>query len=723
MRIINYLGLHSFLLLCYINHNKRIKILRIMKRGFIRLNRSIKKNRIKIGRFLTAHGASEYTAVIILSLVIGIVAGLAAVGFHSAVNLFEGFFWSEKRSHVLTLWIVMVSLPAVGMFLQWLMSRISPEEAEKKTVLEAIKAVTIRSGVIPLKTTLFHFLAPVICIGTGNTVGPEAPAAQTGAGAVSAVGRLMGLTKGRLRIVTAAGAGAAIAGVFNTPLAGVFFAIEVVLLNDFRASALGIFLLSSVSASAVSRTFLGNDPKFFFGTMDLGPYHHFVFYLILGIGAGILSIAFIKASEFGRSRFKQLYKRLPKLPVMLAVGILMGTAGLFRPEITGVGYESINSILSHSVPANTIVILFVLKFCLVILILRSGGFGGIFAPSIFMGACYGFLFAFAFSEFFHLSFDLTTYTLVGMGAMLAGVNSVPITAIMMLFEMTNDYNFILPLMLGVVGSHTITRLFMRESIYQKELSHEGYRYMSGRETRILQSVPVRQVADKDILALSESTPIAEVVRQFIGAPHDTVYTLDDQGKLSGVITSSTLHHLITSYEDLRDVLIAKDIAEPDFVLIDGDNNLDRAMQIFAKERIEEIPVIDSKKENEVIGTLHYQDVINAYNQYVGLQSLKDGLADDLKSVANKEICELIPGFSLAEVEIPEKFINKSLARLNLRNLFKIDVLMIERTGLFKDEDLPPERLMPDHKMILKRGDRLIVYGRTLDVIRFKNYFE
>jgi len=278
-------------------------------------------------------------------------------------------------------------------------------------------------------------------------------------------------------------------------------------------------------------------------------------------------------------------------------------------------------------------------------------------------------------------------------------------------------------MLGVVGSHTITRLFMRESIYQKELSHEGYRYMSSRETRILQSVPVRQVADKDILTLSESTPIAEVVRQFIDTPHDTVYTLNDEGKVSGVITSSTLRHLITSYEDLRDVLIAKDIAEPDFVLIDGDNNLDRAMQIFAKERIEEILVIDSKKDNEVIGALHYQDVINAYNQYVGLQSLKDGLADDLKSVANKEICELIPGFSLAEIEIPDKFINKSLARLDLRNLYKIDVLMIERTGLFKDEDLPPERLMPDRKMILKRGDKLIVYGRTLDVIRFINYFE
>ncbi len=684
---------------------------------------SLKNHHIKLGRFLAAHGASEYTVVIIISLIIGVVAGLAAVGFHGAIHLFERVFWSDSKNHAMTLWIVVISLPVAGMFLQWLMRKLAPEEAEKKSVLETIKAVSIRHGVIPLKTTLFQFLAPVICIGTGNTVGPEAPAAQTGAGAVSAVGKLMGLPKSRLRIVTAAGAGAAIAGVFNTPLAGVFFAIEVVLLNDLRASALGIFLLSSVSASAVSRTFLGNEPKFFFGAMDLGPYSHFVFYIILGIGAGLLSIAFIKASEFGHSRFKQIYKHIPRLPVMLLVGVLMGLAGWLRPEILGMGYESINGILSHSLTVDTIMILFILKFCLVILILRSGGFGGIFAPSVFMGACYGFLFAYTFSELFNLHLDMTAYTLVGMGAMLAGINSVPITAIMMLFEMTNDYNFILPLMLGVVGSHTITRVFMRESLYQRELSHEGYRFMSGRETRILQSIFVRQVADRDILALPESTPIAEVVRRFIDEPHDTVYTLDEEGKLSGVITSSTLHHLIISYEDLRDVLIAKDISSPDFVLLDGEDTLDRAMRVFAKEHIEEIPVIDSRKANEIIGTLHYQDVINAYNQHVGLHSLKDGLADDLKSVTDKEICELIPGFSLAEIELPEKFINKNLVQLNLRNRFKIDVLMVERSGPFEDEDLPPERLMPDHTMILKRGDKLIVYGKTLDVIRFKNYFD
>jgi len=143
------------------------------------------------------------------------------------------------------------------------MVRLAPWPAKQKGVLEIIKAVSLRNGDIPFRTTVFHFLAPAICIGTGGTVGPEASVAQSGAGVVSAAGKLLGLSESRLRMFTAAGAGAAIAGVFNTPLACIFFSLEVVLLNEFRATTLSVFLLASVSASAVSRILLGNDPKFF----------------------------------------------------------------------------------------------------------------------------------------------------------------------------------------------------------------------------------------------------------------------------------------------------------------------------------------------------------------------------------------------------------------------------------------------------------------------------
>ena len=695
-----------------------------MKRRFLHVYRGFKGYHLKLTNVLTSQGISEYTFLIIFSVILGTVAGLAAVGFHQFVELITHLFFGQHKLSIIKFKYIIILVPVIGMFVQWIMVKTAPRQAKQRGVLEIIKSVSLRNGDISFKTTLFHFLAPAICIGTGGTVGPEAPAAQSGAGAVSAVGKLLGLSESRLRIFTAAGAGAAIAGVFNTPLAGIFFAIEVVLLNDLKASALSAFLLSSVSASAVSRMFLGNEIKFHISPLELGPYSHFVFYLLLGVGAGLLSIAFIKANEYGTVKFQQLYKRISPLTGMLVVGLLMGLAGFIRPEIFGIGYKGINDILSHSYTPGYVIELLVLKFVLVILILRSGGFGGIFAPSIFMGACYGYLFAFGLSHIFQVPLDTTAYTLVGMGALLAGVNSVPITAILILFEMTNNYHFILPLMLGIVGSNSVAHLALNGSIYLRELRHAGYQYASGHETRVLRSMLVEEVTRLKILTVSEATPLSEVVRRFLEENHDTMYTINKEGHITGQITSSTLRHVLAEYENLQDVLVAKDIADPNVIHIDANENLEHAMKVFARQRVEELPVVYQDKTTQILGTLHYQDILNAYNQNVAKLSLVDGLASEFKTLQVEEVQEVIPGFSLAEVDLPEKFIGKTIIQARLRNRYKIDILMVlSQKTTFDSGDSEPKRYMPDKDLILSRGNRLIIYGRTLDVISFKKLSE
>ena len=225
-------------------------------------------------------------------------------------------------------------------------------------MLEVIKSVSMRNGKIPFKTTLFHFLAPAICIGTGGTVGPEAPAAQTGAGTVAAVGELLGISESKLKIFTAAGAGAAIAAVFNTPLAGIFFAIEVILLNDIHASALSAFLLSSVSASAVSRAILGNEPRFHFGHLELGSYDQFFYYLLLGVLAGFLSVAFIKSNEWVKDKFQKFYKNF-LFSCYVNCRTRYGIAGYFLPELFGIGYNCINNLLFGMYSIKLVTIFFV----------------------------------------------------------------------------------------------------------------------------------------------------------------------------------------------------------------------------------------------------------------------------------------------------------------------------------------------------------------------------
>ncbi len=680
----------------------------------------VKHYHLKIGRFLASHGASEYTILVIFSVILGTLAGLAAVCFHETIEIFTHFSHSTGKIFSGSFPWIIISIPMLGMLLQWLMTRLAPKQAKQKGVLEVIKSVSMRNGKIPFKTTLFHFLAPAICIGTGGTVGPEAPAAQTGAGTVAAVGELLGISESKLKIFTAAGAGAAIAAVFNTPLAGIFFAIEVILLNDIHASALSAFLLSSVSASAVSRAILGNEPRFHFGHLELGSYDQFFYYLLLGVLAGFLSVAFIKSNEWVKDKFQKLYKKFPVLPVMLIVGLAMGIAGYFLPELFGIGYNCINNLLFGMYSIKLVTIFFVFKFVLVLLILNSGGFGGIFAPSIFLGACYGYLFALVFSSLFHIPLDYVTYTLVGMGAMLAGVNSVPITAIMILFEMTNNYYFILPLMLGIVGSHIVTQMIMNGSIYSRELLHAGFHAGFGKDTTILRSISIDKVIRRDILTLTDQTPVSQVVREFLNTTHDTIYTTDNNNRITGVITSASLQHLITDFDNLQQVLIAKDIADNDICIIHAHESLEHALRLFGRYRVEEIPVVYQEDESKPLGTLHYQDVLNAYNQMAAKMNLKDGLANDFKSLQTDQILEVMPGFSMAETKSPDKFIGKNLAQLKLRNLYRIDVLMIERKDVFSNNKNDKQQLMPDKNFVFKRGDRLIIYGRTLDVLNFKN---
>jgi len=651
----------------------------------------------------------------------GTIAGFAAIGFHKTINLFSHVTTYSASLFQSGYGFLIILIPTLGMFIQWLMVRIAPRQAKQRGVLEVIKAVSLRDGEIPFKSTLFYFLATTVCIGSGGTVGPEAPAAQTGAGVVSAAGKMLGLSVSRLRMFTAAGAGAAIAGVFNTPLAGIFFSLEVILLNEFRATTLSIFLLSTVSASAVSRIFLGNIPKFHFTSLQMGSYSHFIFYLLLGVLAGLLSILFIKSKEYIGHKFVLYYKKHALLPGMLAAGLLMGLAGYFIPQIFGIGYETINLVLGDHVSVPTMLVLFLLKFSLVIIILSAGGYGGIFAPSLFMGACFGSLFAHIMTTIFHIPLDTATFALVGMGAMLAGINSIPITAIMMLFELTNNYMFVLPLILGIVGSHTITQLILNGSIYRKELASEGYRISDGQETTILHSVTVDKITRADILTVPDKTPISELVRQFLNRDHDTIYTVNDEGKLSGVITSSTLRHLITSYHDLHGVVIAGDIADFDYVSINASDTLDVAMQLFARHHVEEIPVMRVTDTEQIIGVLHYQDVLHVYNQRVGKISIQDELAMNMKCIDKYKAMEAIPGFSVAEIPVPDKFLNKTMAQLDLRNLYKIDVLLVERPEQVTSKSSETLKILPDKNFNLTRGDILVIYGYSADVDKFKNH--
>ncbi len=666
----------------------------------------------------------EYTVFIIYAIIVGAAAGLAAVIFHKGIDFFNKVFFDTTAEGLYFLGAAaVILLPAIGMLIQGIMIYSAPNISKKRGVIEVIKAVALKGGYIPFRTTLFHFFAPIISIGSGNTVGPEGPAAQLGGGVASKFGNIIGLSDSRRRIFTAAGAGAAIAAIFNTPLGGVFFALEIILLNDFHTPTFSALILASVTASAISRIFIGDDTVFAFTDPAIGNYSDFYLFILLGLFTGIVSILFLKYYTFTEVLFKKkIYKRIPQIVGMIIVGLLVGISGFYFKEIFGIGYGAINSILSKSLTWQIILILLGLKFILVPLVLNSGGFGGIFAPSLFMGACSGFLFASIVNTTTNLNVDPVTFTLVGMGATLGGINAIPIASIMIIFEMTRDYSFILPLMLAVIISSTLVQIVNKGSYHITALERQGYNLRQGKSKKVLKSVTVEQVMKLDPVLVSADTSLTKIINKTLNSPHNAIFVVDENQHLLGFITENELRPLITEYEYVKKSVVALDIAKQDNITVNTDDDLDYVMTIFAKENYEELPVIRSGCTKNIIGTISRQDVMEAYNKESLKLDLADGLAKELKAVTQNSSSKVAEGFSIAERKVSQNFVGKSLAELRLRNKFGLEILMIKKQEQFyKENDTNDEIVIPHPDYIIEEEDTLVLFGKDNDIEKTKNW--
>ncbi|MEJ5351667.1 MAG: chloride channel protein [Melioribacteraceae bacterium] len=658
---------------------------------------------------------NDFTLNIIYAVVTGIVVGLAAVLFHDSIEFFNKLFFHQTTSGLFFLGAAaVIVIPAIGMLIQSIMIFLSPEYASKKGVTEVIKAVAAKGNRIPFRSTVFNFFAAVISIGSGNTVGPEGPAARLGGGIANKLSFLLNLPDNKKRILTAAGAGAAISAIFNTPMGGIFFALEIILLNEFSTTSFPVLILSSISASAVSRTFLGNKSVFIFHSPDAGSYIHLYHYALLGIIAGIISFAFVSYSDKTEKIFKSVLKKIPQWIIMTSVGLIVGICGYFYKYIFGIGYNGINQILSGSLTFQMVLILLVLKFILVPLILNSGGFGGIFAPSLFIGACAGYLYGAGLNYLFGNQFDVTAFVLVGMGAVLGGINFIPISAILIIFEMTKDYSFILPLMLAVITSTMFVQLTLKKSIHERYLEQQGYR-ISTRSEINLSLIPVKSVMKNDIVLISEESSLPHLIKELIESRHNVFYVTDKNGNLRGYISESDLRSLITEYESIRDILVAGDIATNKIISVTEDDTLDDVLKLFEIYDIDEFPVLSSDK-SKILGTISRSDLVTIYNKENLKAELIERLSFNLIKLKQVKRIKIFEGYSIIEKNPPQELIGKTLSQLDFRKNFGLEVLMIK-----KDSSENENIIFPHPHYIIEKEDKLILFGRDENVDKAENW--
>lgn len=555
----------------------------------------------------------KYISYVMFSIIVGIFSGLGGVVFHLLLNrmrfLFEsGYLWDMLS--VDRIFIVLV--PVAGGIVTASMNYAFPGIAKRKGVTSVIRSILVNNGLIPLKETVFHLLAPIISIGTGVPLGPEGPAAKIGSGIGSFLCQVFKLSPADMKMYTAAGAGAAIAAVFNAPIAGVFFGIEVILLNDIRNKVLGGFIIASVVASLTSKTLLGGHTVFTIPAYRFPSLAEYPLFIVLGIMCGLVSLAFFIVSRmYGNLVDKKLRVKNPYLK-LLPLCAVFGIVLVFYSELFGLGYATINMVLQGRFMVHTVAALLILKVVFVALFARSGAHGGLFAPAVSIGVFTGALFSSLLNSAFGFNSDPVIFSLASMGGVLAGINSIPLTSIMLVFELTNDYRIVPPLMLVSVIAYLSVLYVNRGSVYALELQEEGINVSRYADSNLLSKITVADLKRDDFHTVPKTMAFRELMPVLIDSKYHDVFVVDDDDRLEGVISIRDIRKALLD-SAMADILIAMDISSP-APFVTGDDTVSAAIMRLEEYDIENIPVIDSPESRKIMGMITRHDIIKAYNR-------------------------------------------------------------------------------------------------------------
>ena len=556
--------------------------------------------------------------LLFFSIVIGLLSACGALLFRSLIELFQYLFWGSgpvfTNKILSSPWYMILMIPTVGGIAAGFIISFWVPEAKGPGVPEIIKSVTLGHSYIRHRVTFLKALVTSLLIGTGASVGREGPIAQIGASVGSSLSQVFRLPQELRRVCLAAGAAAGIAATFNAPIAGTFFAIEIILL-DIEITYISHIIISSIVASVFSRIFWGDFPAFKVGAFQILSYWELLVYLVLGISAAAISIAFVKILFFTQDVFDRLI--IPDWIKPGMGGLGLGIMALWVPQVMGVGYDTINLALAGKLGFKFAAVLFVFKMTATCLSIGSGMSGGILAPSLFLGAtigtCIGILANLFFPGFL---IDPVFYALAGMGAVVAGTTLAPITAILTIFELTYNYHVILPLMVACISSSLIVRFFFGYSVYEMKLLKQGINIVRGHDVNILRLLRVEQYITKDFESVSQSAPLMKIVDQIIISPYPHFVVLNPNEELVGVLSLRDIKSSMKDFDDLKEFIIATDLMSPHVVAVLLEDTLELALSLFEKHQISFLPVMDHDKPKRVVGILKKDTLLQAYEERV-----------------------------------------------------------------------------------------------------------
>jgi CIC family chloride channel protein len=429
-----------------------------------------------------------------------------------------------------------------------------------------------------------------------------------GAGVGSSLGQFLKMSDQRIITLAACGAAGGVAATLNAPIAGAMFALEI--LVGHLTADFSLVILSSVTSAIVSRWILGNFPAFLVPAYDLVSAWEMLLYALLGVFAGLAGLAFVAALDFCRERFERWRVREALKPAI--GGLCVGVLALLAPGILGTGMRVVEHGLNGRMTLGLFLLLFFAKLVATPLTLGSGGSGGVFAPSLFLGAMLGG----AYGHVVNILYPTVTanpgaYALVGMGALFGGAAQAPITAIIILFEMTGDYRIILPIMAATVMSVLTYNVFNTETIYTRGLRRRGITVRAGRDVDVMASIPVRDALTHRLLWVPEQTTVEEFLRKSAEEEHEWFPVLNGIGELTGVVTAQDVQKALAR-GDLHATVGA--LATKEIVAVTPENSLQDVLTRFHVRDLGHLPVVDPDNPRRLVGIISRVHVIRAYNQ-------------------------------------------------------------------------------------------------------------
>ncbi|HXE89881.1 MAG TPA: chloride channel protein [Terriglobales bacterium] len=571
-------------------------------------------------RLSPGHPPAQFRLLMVSLLAggIGLAAGFIAYGLYSLIGFFSNLVFFQRveftlpslQDHHLGLWVLVV--PALGGLIVGLMARYGSSRIRGHGIPEAMEAVLVQQSRIEPRVALLKPLSAAIAIGTGGPFGAEGPIIQTGGAFGSLVGQLLHTTASERKVLLACGAAAGMAATFSTPIAAVILAIEL-LLFEFKTRSFIPLVIASTLATSVHVMLLGPGPMFDVGRLDFRVPAALPFYLLLGLVCGLAAVAFTKALYWTEDRFE----RLPLDPMWhpAIAGVALGVISFYVPRVLGVGYDTISDILASRLTVQLLLLVLVFKSLALLISLGSGTSGGLLAPMFMASAALGAVVAALLNRIVpgaHLAPG--AFALVAMGAVFGAASRATFTFIIFAFEITRDYNAVLPLMLVAVIADGIGLLLMPTSIMTEKLARRGLRIHQDYEADVLQQVTVGETMIRDFPTLSAGMRMETLAERLAaGDPYATRHyaflLLDDHGDLAGILTRGDIVRALNHPDGRQRTVLEAGTEAPITIL--PDQLLSDAASLMLRHDIGRLPVVNPENPQRVVGYLGRSGIMAA----------------------------------------------------------------------------------------------------------------